>query len=241
VSRQYYQDSVVLLDFDGVLFDTRLEVFALCAEVARRYTEYRSDVEADEFFRFRRYLRDAWQFNLLFSSETRLKDCSFIQAATPTDKDYLFASRLFEVRAEMYDDQSLKKFIRPYRFFEEISDWLKRSSESFRILSTRNEESIVGILKGNGITDVEVYGQSMVKAHGSKLQVVQETGILKSFSHVTYIDDMQSHLDPFKSTTVRCLQAGWGYDQPGPSAIDCERAICLISELFSSEKTSLVC
>lgn len=237
--RQSYKDSIVLLDFDGVLFDTRLEVFALCAEVARRYEGYRDNVESEEFFQFRRYLKDAWQFNLLYSSETKRQDYSFIQTAAPTEADFLFASRFFAVRAEMQDDKSKQKFIRPHKFFYKIIDRLVASPESFRILSTRNEESIIGIFTDYGISDVRVYGQSMIRAHGSKLQVVTETGILTSFSDVVYIDDMQSHLQTFASTHVRCYQADWGYDQPGPLAINYERALNLIGDIVSPELTSL--
>lgn len=237
--RQSHEDSVVLLDFDGVLFDTRLEVFALCTEVARRYDGYRDDVEAEEFFQFRRHLKDAWQFNLLYSSDIKRRDDTSMQTAKPTEKDHLFASRLFKVRAEMRDDTSIKKFIRPHVFFNKISNLLIVSPENFRILSTRNDESIIEILKDYGITDLKVYGQSMIRAHGSKLKVVMEAGILTSFSHVIYIDDMQSHLDAFLSTNVECHQADWGYDQPGPLAIDYERAINLVGDLVSLEMSSL--
>jgi len=203
---------LILLDFDGVLFDSAYEAFQVCERLASKDDLYRNGLSFEEFMRFRAHLTDAWQFCRLYHKENLLTDFSKLPDVKPGKEDWWFAERFFSARAEMIKDPNWAKLMSPFPFFHQLRPMLLKYPETFKILSTRNRQSIQRTLEFFNADGIDIYGQEDIREHGSKLDVARKNGWLSSGSFVVYIDDMSSHLEPFEKQVDLCIHAGWGYD-----------------------------
>lgn len=204
---------LLLLDFDGVLFNSAYEAYQVCEHFASKFPEYRRGVDFEIFMEFRSHLTDAWQFCRLYQKDRLLEDLSTLHTIQPDAQDWLFSQRFFEARAEMMKDPDWAKLMSPYPFFYQLRPLIKQYPDSFKILSTRNVASIRRTLEFFEADGIEIYGQEDIRAHGSKLGVAKHKEWLTSGSFVVYLDDMNSHLEPFENEVNLCIHAGWGYDQ----------------------------
>lgn len=203
---------LVLLDFDGVLFNSAYEAFQVCERVAKADDRYRRSLSFDEFMSFRGHLTDAWQFCRLYQKNRILREFSKLHEVVPDEQDWNFSERFFAARAEMMADPDWAKLMSPYPFFYQLRPLLQKYPQAFRILSTRNQGSIGRTLAFFEAADIGIHGQEDIREHGSKLGVARHKGWLESGDYVIYIDDMNSHLEPFESEVDLCIHAGWGYD-----------------------------
>jgi hypothetical protein len=204
---------LILLDFDGVLFNSAYEAYQVCEYMAKGDAHYRSGVSIDEFMDFRRQLTDAWQFCRLYQKDRVLSDITQLHRIKADQDDWHFSELFFAARAEMIKDNEWPKLMSPYPFFYQLRPLLTRHADHFKILSTRNKASIQRTLEFFEADGIEIYGQEDIRTHGSKLAVAQHNHWLQSDDYVIYIDDMTSHLRPFEAEVDLCLHANWGYDQ----------------------------
>lgn len=203
---------LILLDFDGVLFNSAYEAYQVCEHMAKTDAHYRHNLSFDEFMSFRAQLTDAWQFSRLYQKDRILRDITKLHEIEPDQNDWAFSERFFAARAEMIKDPEWAKLMSPYPFFYQLRPLLLQYPKTFKILSTRNKESIqrtLGFFEAGGI---EIYGQEDIREQGSKLGVAKHNKWLDNDDYVIYIDDMNSHLEPFETEVDLCLHAGWGYD-----------------------------
>ena len=203
---------LILLDFDGVLFNSAYEAYQVCEHMAKGNTQYRNNLSFDEFMSFRAQLTDAWQFCRLYQKNRVLRDITKLHEIAPDQSDWSFAERFFAARAEMIKDPEWAKLMSPYPFFYQLRPLLAQYQQTFKILSTRNKASIQRTLEFFEADGIEVYGQEDIREHGSKLGVAKHHRWLENGDYVVYIDDMSSHLEPFENEVNLCLHAGWGYD-----------------------------
>ncbi len=203
---------LILLDFDGVLFNSAYEAYQVCECMAKGDPLYRHDLSFDEFMDFRAQLTDAWQFCRLYRKDRILRDITRLHEVKPDQEDWAFSERFFLARAEMMKDPEWAKLMSPYPFFYQLRPLLVQYRDTFKILSTRNRASIQRTLEFFEVDSIEIYGQENIREHGSKLGVAKHQRWLESGRYVVYIDDMNSHLEPFETEVDLCLHAGWGYD-----------------------------
>ncbi len=219
---------LLLLDFDGVLFNSAYEAYQVCEHFASKHPEYRRSVDFEEFMGFRSYLTDAWQFCRLYQKNRLLDDVQKLYIVKPDEHDWEFSKRFFEARAEMMKDDDWAKLMSPYPFFYQLRPLLKQYSDSFKILSTRNVASIQKTLDFFEADGIEIYGQEHIREHGSKLGVAKHNKWLSNGCYVFYIDDMNSHLEPFKNEVDLCIHVNWGYDVSTSNSYTQEQAFHLI-------------
>lgn len=204
---------LILLDFDGVLFNSAYEAYQVCEHMAKGNSHYRCGVSFDEFMNFRRQLTDAWQFCRLYQKDRVLHDVTQLHQVKADQDDWHFSELFFAARTEMIKDREWPKLMSPYPFFYQLRPLLAQHTHHFKILSTRNKASIQRTLEFFETDGVEIYGQEDIRTHGSKLAVAKHNRWLQSGHYVIYIDDMKSHLKPFEAEVDLCLHANWGYDQ----------------------------
>jgi hypothetical protein len=229
---------LILLDFDGVLFNSAFEAFQVCEWTAKRESGLRSRVTFEEFMEFRSVVTDAWQFNRLYSKERHLKDFSVLPNMEPDSGDWLFASEFFKSRKELMKDPDWAKVMSPYPFFHQIKRLINANTNFFKILSTRNEGSIQRTLGFYGINGIDVFGQAAIRQFGSKLAVAKNKRWLNEETFTVYIDDMNSHLEPFQGQVDLCVHAGWGYDSSGYESYTENQTFSLINGLICLAKDS---
>lgn len=219
---------LLLLDFDGVLFNSAYEAYQVCEHLAKKQPKYRSGVNFEEFMEFRSYLTDAWQFCRLYQKDRLLDDIQKLATVKPDEQDWEFSKKFFEARAEMMRDSDWAKLMSPYPFFYQLRPLLKQYPNSFKILSTRNVASILRTLEFFEADGIEIYGQENIREQGSKLAVAKHKQWLSGGSYVVYIDDMNSHLEPFETEVDLCIHAGWGYDATNANSYTQGQAFHLI-------------
>lgn len=223
---------IIILDFDGVLFDSLPEVYKVCGEVCKAFPEIYNLVTFKNFKEFRPYLTDAWQFNRLLSKEYHISNYSEIKNTEPNCDDWNFNDRFFEARQRLMINEKIECDIEPYYFFNKISETIKNNPKNFIVLSTRNEESIQKKLASHNINPISVYGQKAVRQHGSKLAVIESLNIINDDNYIVYIDDMKSHLQPFLAKINLCLQADWGYDEDISDAYSQTQILSILQSYF---------
>jgi hypothetical protein len=78
-----------------------------------------------------------------------------------------------------------------------------------------------------------VYGQEHIRRFGSKLAVAKAHNLIGTEITSVYVDDMNSHLEPFEEEVNFCIHAGWGYDTSNESSFTEGQALKVISTLVA--------
>jgi len=221
-----------VLDFDGVLFNSAFEAYSVANAAIAGRTEYRQDVTYQEFILFRSFVTDAWHYNRLYSVEHSIP-ASLIRGLAPEEMDWDFTQRFFQARKGIMQDPDWPKIMPPYDFFLLLKPFLLKYPEYFAILSTRNVESIRQTLAFHGADVVPVFGQEDIRRLGSKLAIAKNQLWLDNGKWlVVYVDDMNSHLEPFEGKVHLPLHADWGYDAETPGSLSANQVITIISSLL---------
>ena len=202
-----------LLDFDGVLFDSAQEVYQVCQQMADSGLVTRCDVNEAEFMKFRKSVKDAWQFAYLYNKPSEPIP------SKPNIEDEIFAKEFFETRKDLAKDPDWFHKIPSYNFFKGIKKYLLNNPRTFKIISTRNEESILRILQANGVCEIDVLGQASIKQAGGKIQAAKNAGFLSKEEFTLYVDDMLEYSNQFSVHVDLAVHASWGYGLPNVKSL----------------------
>ncbi len=111
------------------------------------------------------------------------------------------------------------------------SSSINSSAQWVRAHASLHENAFLTVL--SDFTDIQVYGQEHIRKFGSKLAVAKEYNLIGSEIITVYVDDMNSHLEPFEQEVDFCIHAGWGYDSSNESSFTEEQALKVISTLVA--------
>ena len=223
-----------VLDFDGVLFNSAFEAYSVCRATVADAAGYRRDVDFEEFLQFRAFVTDAWQYHRLFHAGRQLPHVADLPLLEADGADWAFAERFFATRARIMADPSWPKIMSPYDFFFLLKPMLAACPERFAILSTRNVESIRQTMAFYDADLIEIFGQEDIRRLGSKIEVANRQGWLEKGRYlVVYVDDMNSHLEPFDGKVHLPLHADWGYDKTEASSLSQHQVITIIQSMLN--------
>jgi len=223
----------IYIDFDGVLFDSAPEVYSICQLISVKHAGYRTDIDYEEFLQFRRSVTDAWQFNRLYTTKRhRTVDTNFLlDAERLSVDDMAFEQQFFAMRQDL-DSLSEGAEPTPYDFFHEIKSLLKNNACYFKIISTRNEKSIINILLKYEISEVEVIGRESLKAYSSKNAFMEKVASFNEGNSLNvFIDDMSEHLEGLESSIDLLIQPDWGYGISGKYASPLAVVVAIVRAL----------
>ncbi len=226
-----------LLDFDGVLFDSAYEAYTVCQKVSENNKRYSRKISFDEFMDFRSVLTDAWQYGLLFENDRKYPSLQKVKKMKLDADTQKFSEVFFEARKELMKDDDWVKLMSPYPFFHQIKKYLIKYPDLFKIVSTRNFESIKKTLDFHGVKELEIFGQEDIRLHGSKLAVAEHNKWSQDY-YVIYIDDMNSHLEPFEGNINLCIHADWGYDKSSKESYTQLQAFQILESIINLKKDS---
>jgi hypothetical protein len=222
-----------VLDFDGVLFNSAFEAYTVANMATVGRPEFRQDITYEEFIAFRAVVTDAWHYNRLYSRDHALP-AAVIRDTKAEDHDWAFARDFFEARKTLMKDADWPKVMPPYDFFFLLRPLLIKHPDRFAILSTRNIQSIRETLAFHGADVLTIFGQEDIRRLGSKLAVAQDQHWLDRGKWlIVYVDDMNSHLEPFEGEIHLPLHADWGYDTGTPGSLSANQVHTIISSLLS--------
>ncbi|HZV19793.1 MAG TPA: hypothetical protein VFF84_13970 [Sphingobium sp.] len=222
-----------VLDFDGVLFNSAFEAYTVANKATEGRPEYRDDISYEEFLAFRSSVTDAWHYNRLYS-RTHGLPAAAIAGLQPDEVDWRFSRDFFEARKEIMQASDWPKVMPPYDFFFLLKPLLLQYPDRFAILSTRNIESIRQTMSFHGVDNLTVFGQEDIRKLGSKMMVAKEQRWLDRGKFlIVYVDDMNSHLEPFVGQIHLPLHADWGYDRCTPGSLSPNQIFTIISSLLN--------
>jgi len=202
--------NMVILDFDGVLFHSHLEVYNVCQSLAEKHSDLRQDVTLRQFLDFRTYLTNAWQFRLLYSNERDLKGWDDLSSVVPDQRDWEFSRNFFSERQELMSSNEWLEGFKPFNIFEMVLPLMNDHPNNIVILSTRNAQSIDKVFRHYGLVFKNIYGQEIFEKYGSKFEASKNLSWLNGERRPICVDDILEHLLPFKGY-ANCLHADWGY------------------------------
>jgi hypothetical protein len=223
----------VVLDFDGVLFNSAFEAYSVCNRTVAGCDGFRQDLDFQEFLDFRAYVTDAWQYRRLYDLSVYSRQFDRLPCVTPDQGDWDFAERFFATRKEMMEDPDWPKVMSPYDFFFLLKPLMAAHPEYFHILSTRDINSLSRTMTFYGAGEVAVCGQEDIRREGSKIDVARSHGWLDERRHlVVYVDDMNRHLEPFEGKVHLPLHANWGYDASGEKSLSQHQVLAIIQSML---------
>jgi hypothetical protein len=227
----------IVLDFDGVLFNSAFEAYSVSNRCTKGDPRYRQEIPFEEFLEFRAVVTDAWQYNRLYQIDRLCAEFETLPAIQPDDIDWAFATRFFEARAEMIKDPEWAKVMAPYDFFFLLRPLLLAYPDRFAILSTRNVESIRRTMDFFDADVLPIFGQEDIRRLGSKADVAQDQGWFDEGRFlVVYVDDMNAHLEPFDGKVHLPLHANWGYDKVGTGSLSPHQVLAIVSSMLKLVK-----
>jgi len=222
----------IVLDFDGVLFNSAFEAFSVCNLATAGQAGMR-DVDFEEFLRFRAFVTDAWQYRRLYDEAAYDPNFAALPSIGADQSDWDFAKRFFNTRQQMMRDPEWPKVMAPYDFFFLLRPLLKERPDRFHVLSTRDVTSLRRTLDFYGAGQVEVCGQEDIRRAGSKIEVAREMGWVDNNQKlVVYVDDMTGHLEPFEGKVHLPLHANWGYDASAERSLGQHQVLSIIQSML---------
>ena len=223
---------VIFLDFDGVLFDTVREVYAI-AMVASGHIIRASDADYTskhfELFDKLRYLvGPAWNYYYLIRSIDNKKGGSMAGLKSEYKKfldqssrgDYTsFEESFFQARKQLreLDSGYWMSLIFPYSFVKNIRGLIDEFRNQFFIVTTRDRDSVLDLLRFHdlNILDSNIFTRKEYKIHSSKANLIQNLINKLQIDESVFLDDLEGHLGACESIEkLSTIQAKWGYVAP---------------------------
>ena len=219
----------IFLDFDGVLFDTVKEAYAVAMFALDRAKETSEiDYDSDEYGLFKKYrylINPAWNyFYLIKTIDMYLKDNS-IDIEKKYKKDVLsaqkigyedFENKYFASREKIKNNnyQYWLSLNEPYPFLSVVPKLIHKSPNSVFIITTKDRPTVLKLLAINGIdfNPLQIFGRESYDKYGGKLQIIEDLAAKHNIKEALFVDDSSEHLSSCKSMKgLTLLQPDWGY------------------------------
>lgn len=197
----------IILDFDGVLFNSALEAHAVCENIPKKWGNVSlKTFTFDEFMKFRSRINNSEDFLKYYLNEGDFNE----------NLKEAFKKKFYKSREILREEKNyIQNYYPPYEFFGYIREMINAQPNSFYILSTRDEGSIKATLDEYvNFAENNIFGQAAYAKEGSKLNVLKANKL--ALNECLYLDDLCSHLYPFITYDVTLMQANWGYGDLDP-------------------------
>jgi len=221
--RKQLSESVVFLDFDGVVFDSAKEAYAiamLTTQRIKRLDELNLDSEHARKFLSQRYLiGPAWNYYYLLKAIDDNQEHNF-DSILPDEAGFeakqfqnsFFATRQV-IRNNFWDDWLTLNEL--YSGSEAFVDLINQNL-NIVILTTKDSETVQALLDMSGLKrHVDIFDSKSYEQFGCKSFFMDDYIKKNNIKRALFVDDSKKHLD--KSNWVENLssiQARWGYVYP---------------------------
>jgi phosphoglycolate phosphatase-like HAD superfamily hydrolase len=220
----------VFLDFDGVLFDTVREVYAVSMITLDRSNRI-SDIDFgskhfEKFNQLRYLVGPAWNYyyvmkaveegpstddfeidyKSLLDQQTQGEHCSF--------EKFFFQTRQ-QLREKEHDHWLSMIF--PYNIVEDLRIIIRKFKEHFFLVTTRDRESVKDLmdLHNMDILDSNIFAKTEYESYRSKKHIIKSLINKYQIDEALFIDDLEEHLESCGTIEgLSTIQAKWGYVVP---------------------------
>lgn len=234
----------LFLDFDGVLFDTVKESYAICLSMFNQELDIDDisfDTEHYLAFRKHRYLvAPAWNYKYLLEclKEGGEIDVNFIRKVSSAQtKEYgSFEQRFFEQRQEL-KARNYEKWLglnTTFAFFHTVKNWIDKTGHEVYVVTTKDKETVLNLLRlhSMNMNSKKVLDKVDYRQLGSKSSMINKVVNSLQVTHGVFIDDSAFHVKNVKKySDVSVMLPSWGYVSPGEKGEDLEEIIEKIDEM----------
>ncbi|MEK9627552.1 MAG: HAD family hydrolase [Nitrospinota bacterium] len=221
----------VFLDFDGVLFDTVREAYAV-SMMALNPSERIEDIDFEskhfkDFNQLRYLVGPAWNYyyvmqtinnDSLPENELDIEYKKLIGQQKQVEYN-AFEKNFFharEILRENDHDQWLSMTC-PYNIVENLRKIINEYSEQFFLVTTRDRESVKDLLTLHNldIPESNLFAKTDYESHKSKRKIIQNLIDKFQIEEALFIDDLEEHLVSCSTIDgLSTIQAKWGYVIP---------------------------
>jgi CMP-N-acetylneuraminic acid synthetase/phosphoglycolate phosphatase-like HAD superfamily hydrolase len=212
--------SIIFLDFDGVIVDSAKEAYAMAMLSTGRIKNIADlDINSEHATRFlkqRCHIGPAWNYHYLLKSIDENKDELFSkllpnEAGKGAKKfqEHFFATRQV-IRNHFWDQWLALNEL--YNGSEAIIDLINQNT-NIVIVTTKDAPSVKALLEKYGTTrEVTIYDAKTYEDFGCKSLFIDDYIKANSIKKSLFIDDSNSHLEKCNWVeNLKTIQAKWGY------------------------------
>ena len=216
-------EKIAFLDFDGVIFDSAKEAYAIAMLTTQRINKLSElDLNSEHAHRFleQRYLiGPAWNYHYLLSAIDEGNDEKFdsFLPEEPGSEAKEFQRNFFATRQVIRNncwDDWLKLNVM-YDGAEAFID-LINENENIVIVTTKDAATVKALLNNHGLKrDISIYDTQSYQEFGCKSYFMDDFIKTNSISKAIFIDDSSKHLSKCDWVlNLETIQAKWGYVSP---------------------------
>ena len=239
------ENKALFLDYDGVLFDTLLEVY-----IVNRFIYSKKDffekVDKDEYNLYSKYkflVYNIWMFYyynaLIFENKEDIVS-SFQDALLKRDikKEEKYCSDFLNIRSELIKNHYdfWKNLEKPFEFFAEIKKLYETKNINLIIASKKNKSSIVERFKANNFDfcDKYIFAREALDKYSSKGEFIEEYMKLNNIDKAIFVDDNPNNIKSCeKYDNIQTILALWGNSGINSKGLNQKEAIFEINNFFS--------
>jgi len=233
--------NMFFLDFDGVLFNTVKEAYAIAVITNKLYSNFdQIKFDTEHYQRFKKYrylISPAWNYKYLLEVLEERNDNienSFIQKINQAlKKDYIqFENDFFDTRNEIKKNDYNKwlKLNIPFEFLEKVKYMFDSKYKTY-IVTTKDRKTVLDLLNIEGILfdKNKIYDKDDYSKYGSKKAIIET---LKLNNYGLFIDDSSKHIKECSQIDkLQCYQPNWGYVKDKKNTVDMDIILKTINKL----------
>jgi len=222
-------NKAVILDFDGVLFDTVKEAYAVTMlALGRLQDATKIDWDNPEYVLFKQYrylINSAWNYLYLIKViDQYLRDMSLdldevykkeINLAEKFDYND-FEDKYFFCREQLKKNnyQFWLELNTSYPFLTLIQKTMQMCQRNIFIVTTKDRSTVLKLLAVNGIdfNADQIYDRKDYAKSGGKAKIIEDIFAKHSIKKALFIDDSSEHLSGLNAKEgITTMQPSWGY------------------------------
>ncbi len=216
---------MIFLDFDGVLFDTVREAYAVVSISSGRYNSIDEiDFETEHYQNFKRLrylISPAWNYKYLLeelevNDDINLIKNNFLNSISNASKeDYEeFENSFFSTRNYLRKNHYEKwfKLNVPFPFLSEIEFLFYEYKHLVYIVTTKDKATVLKLLSLEGVEfdEARVFDKEDYEKIGSKKSIIES--LISQDTPSIFIDDSDKHIqDCSQLESLKYFQPDWGY------------------------------
>ncbi|KZY88514.1 hypothetical protein A3743_11535 [Oleiphilus sp. HI0072] len=216
-------ESVIFLDFDGVIVDSAKEAYAM-AMLATKKSQKLSDVDLNSehcrrFLEQRCHIGPAWNYYYLLKCLDEEKDVQFLDMLPNEagDEARVFQDRFFATR-QVVRNHFWDEWLDLNHFYEGANGFIDliNNNSNVVVVTTKDAETVSALLEKYGVLrDVEIFDSRSYDQFGCKSLFMDDYIKRMNIKRALFIDDSYSHLEKCNWVEkLSTIQAKWGYVFP---------------------------
>ena len=231
-------NKTLFLDFDGVLFDTIMEVY-LVNRYLFKGIDFLVPVDKKELSRYSKYkylVYNIWMFYyynpIVFNCQNEgeiVQEYNFKLSDRNLEKEEQFCSDFLNARKKLVENHYnfWKNLEIPYEFFFNIKKIYEEKNADIVVVSKKNKVSILERFStfGFNLPENKVFAREALKNYSSKGEFLEEYMKKNLKESAIFVDDNMNNLKNINSPKIKTILALWGNNAPDDKGLDQKEAI----------------